>query len=130
MVVVSGDSARWLVDVSKSGSGETKTVHLLIKPVDAWPGNLRRGHDQPPGLPSAAGFGAFRAYPVCRVHLPGKTMSATSRSRRPRTPGNMLWRTASVGGRDMDLSKLNFGYALKGRRLLEPTQVYETASKP
>ena len=33
--VVVGDSARWLVDVSKSGSGENETVHLLIKPVDA-----------------------------------------------------------------------------------------------
>jgi len=122
--VVVGDSARWLVDVSKSGSGENETVHLLIKPVDA-------------GLETSAVVTTSRRVYHLRLvsqrtgHTPyvGFTYQEDHvrhfKEQADKDAREKLWRTASVGGRDMDLSKLHFGYGLKGRASWKPTQVYD-----
>jgi len=122
--VVVGDSARWLVDVSKSGSGESETVHLLIKPVDA-------------GLETSAVVTTNRRVYHLRLvsqrtgHTPyvGFTYQEDHvrhfKEQAAKDAKEKLWRTASVGGQDMDLSKLHFGYALKGRASWKPTQVYD-----
>ena len=122
--VVVGDSARWLVDVSKSGSGENETVHLLIKPVDA-------------GLETSAVVTTNRRVYHLRLvsqrtgHTPyvGFTYQEDHvrhfKEQAAKDAREKLWSTASVGGRDMDLSRLNFGYALKGRAAWKPTQVYD-----
>ena len=122
--VVVGDSARWLVDVSKSGSGESETVHLLIKPVDA-------------GLETSAVVTTNRRVYHLRLvsqrtgHTPyvGFTYQEDHvrhfKEQAAKDAREKLWRTASVGGRDMDLSRLNFGYSLKGRASWKPTQVYD-----
>lgn len=122
--VVVGDSARWLVDVSKSGSGETESVHLLIKPVDA-------------GLETSAVVTTNRRVYHLRLvsqrsgHTPyiGFTYQEDHvrhfKEQAAKNAKEKLWRTASVGGQDMDLSKLHFGYGLKGRAAWKPTQVYD-----
>ena len=122
--VVVGDSARWLVDVSKSGSGEAESVHLLIKPVDA-------------GLETSAVVTTNRRVYHLRLvsqrsgHTPyiGFTYQEDHvrhfKEQAAKDAKEKLWRTASVGGQDMDLSKLHFGYGLKGRAAWKPTQVYD-----
>ncbi len=122
--VVVGDSARWLVDVATSGSGENKTVHLLIKPVDA-------------GLESSAVVTTSRRVYHLRLisqregHTPYvgflymEDQVRRFREQAEHEAKEERWRTASLDGREADLSTLNFRYVVKGKASWKPVQVYD-----
>ncbi len=122
--VVVGDSARWLVDVATSGAGEHKTVHLLIKPVDA-------------GLESSAVVTTSRRVYHLRLisqregHTPYvgflymEDQVRRFREQAEREAREERWRTASIDGSDVDLSTLNFRYLVKGKASWKPVQVYD-----
>lgn len=122
--VVVGDSARWLVDVATSGAGEHKTVHLLIKPVDA-------------GLESSAVVTTSRRVYHLRLisqregHTPYvgflymEDQVRRFREQAEREAKEERWRTASLDGSQVDLSTLNFRYVVKGKASWKPVQVYD-----
>lgn len=118
--VVVGDSARWMLEVAKSGN----TTHILIKPMDA--GLLtsavittdRRAYhlklmSQRSGHTPHVGF----LYP--------EDNAARLRDKDAKETKEKQWKTADVDGEQTDLSKLNFSYEVKGDAPWKPIQVFD-----
>ncbi|EHJ48809.1 P-type conjugative transfer protein TrbG [Solidesulfovibrio carbinoliphilus subsp. oakridgensis] len=118
--VVVGDSARWMLEVAKSGT----TTHILIKPVDA-------------GLSTSAVITTDRrAYhlslksqrtdhtPHIAFLYPGDG-AARLREKEAKDAKEKEFKTADVDGQPTDLSKLNFGYEINGDAPWKPLQVFD-----
>lgn len=118
--VVVGDSARWMLEIVKSGS----TAHILIKPMDA-------------GLATSAVITTDRrAYHLKLVsqrtgHTPQigflypEDVASRLREKKAKDSKEKLRSTADVDGQPTDLSKLNFGYEIKGDAPWKPLQVFD-----
>jgi type IV secretion system protein VirB9 len=118
--VIIGDSARWMVEVAKSGN----TNHILIKPVDA-------------GLQTSAVITTDRrAYhlnlksaqtghtPQIAFLYPDE-MAIRNRKKENETEKEKRWKTAEVDGQSKDLSQLNFNYSVSGSASWKPIQVFD-----
>lgn len=118
--VVVGDSARWLLEVAKSG----KTTHILIKPVDA-------------GLQTSAVITTDRrAYhlnlksaqtghtPQIAFLYPEESI-VKYRDKERQEAKAKEWKTAEIDGQTKDLSQLNFNYDVKGDAPWKPVQVFD-----
>jgi len=126
--VLVGDSARWLVEVGKSGAAENATVHLLIKPVDA-------------GLESSAVVTTSRRVYHLRLvsqrseHTPyvgfiyQEDQVKRYQEQAAKDAKEKHWKTTEIDGENLDLSKLNFAYAVKGKASWKPTQVYDNGQQ-
>lgn len=122
--IVVGDSARWMIESGSIGSGPSETVHLFIKPVDA-------------GLESSAVVTTDRRVYHLRLisqrsgHTPYigftysdqlKTVYAEQKAREER---EKHWNSTDIDGKNVDLSKLNFAYTVKGSASWKPERVYD-----
>lgn len=118
--VVVGDSARWMLEIAKSGN----TAHILIKPVDA-------------GLSTSAVITTDRrAYhltlksqqtghiPQVAFLYPGDS-TARLREKEAQSAKEKEFKTAEVDGQTKDLSQLNFGYDISGDAPWKPLQVFD-----
>lgn len=118
--VIVGDSARWMLEVAKSGN----TTHILIKPVDA-------------GLSTSAVITTDRrAYhlnlksqqsghtPQLAFLYPGDG-AVRLREKEAREAKEKEFKTAEVDGQAKDLSQLNFGYEISGDTPWKPLQVFD-----
>ncbi|WP_460033478.1 P-type conjugative transfer protein TrbG [Megalodesulfovibrio paquesii] len=122
--VVVGDSARWLMDVAKAGTGDNATVHLLVKPVDAgletsavvttsrrvYHLRLVSQRQEDGGFMPYVGF-AYRDDHIRRFA-----------EQQAREEKQRHWQTTPAGA---DLGALNFGYVVKGKASWKPAQVYD-----
>lgn len=122
--IVVGDSARWMIESGSIGSGPAETVHLFIKPIDA-------------GLESSAVVTTdrrvyhFRLISQRAGHTPYvgftysdqlKTIYAEKRAQEER---EKHWNSTDIDGKNVDLSKLNFAYTVKGSAAWKPERVYD-----
>ena len=122
--VVVGDSARWMVETGATGSGKNETVHLFVKPVDA-------------GLESTAVVTTDRRVYHLRLisqrsgHTPyvGFTYSDQLKielaEKRAAEAREAHWNSTDIEGQNVDLSKLNFAYTVKGKASWKPERVYD-----
>lgn len=125
--VVVGDSARWLMDVARAGSngdGESETVHLLVKPVDAgletsavvttsqrvYHLRLVSQRQEDGGFLPYVGF-AYRDDHIRRFA-----------EQKAREEKQRQWQTTPAGA---DLGSLHFGYEVRGKASWNPAQVYD-----
>ena len=122
--IVVGDSARWMVESGSMGVGKDETVHLFIKPIDA-------------GLETTAVVTTDRRVYHLRLisqrsgHTPYvgftysdqlKIQAAEKRAAEVRAAH---WDSAAIDGTSVDLSKLFFGYDVKGKASWKPERVYD-----
>ena len=122
--IVVGDSARWMVESGSMGVGNDETVHLFIKPIDA-------------GLETTAVVTTDRRVYHLRLisqrsgHTPYvgftysdqlKIQAAEKRAAEVRAAH---WDSAAIDGTSVDLSKLFFGYEVKGKASWKPERVYD-----
>ena len=123
--IVVGDSARWMIESGATGTGSNETVHLFIKPVDA-------------GLESTAVVTTDRRVYHLRLlsrrsgHTPyvgftyADQLTTDLAERRTAEARAARWNTTDgVDGQSVDLSRLNFGYEVKGKAAWKPQRVYD-----
>jgi len=122
--IVVGDSARWLVASGSAGNGHNSAVHLFIKPVDA-------------GLESSAVITTDRRVYHLRLvsqrngHTPyvgflyPDDMRQQTAQRKTKEAKAQEWASTSLDGKAVDLSTLNFNYAVKGEAAWKPERVYD-----
>jgi type IV secretion system protein VirB9 len=117
-----GDSARWLIGPAVTGSGTSRTTHLIVKPTDA-------------GLVSSMlVYTDIRTYsiklistqaqwtPLTAFNYPESARAAWSRYG-AESPDNVLASSAEGGG------EVGFGYRVSGAAPWRPTQIYSQGGK-
>ncbi|MBD5646482.1 MAG: P-type conjugative transfer protein TrbG [Desulfovibrio sp.] len=122
--VIVGDSARWLVETGTAGD----TVHLFVKPVDA-------------GLETTAVVTTDRRVYHLRLvsqrsgHTPyvgfvyADAMKSAIAQKRADAEAERERRTATLDGRQVDISGLNFGYDVKGKASWKPERVFDDGER-
>jgi type IV secretion system protein VirB9 len=123
--IIVGDSARWIIESGVSGIGADERTHLFIKPVDA-------------GLESTAIITTdrrvyhLRLLSRARGHTPyvgfsyADDLSRQLLARKKQDQRKAEWSSATVEGRHVDLSRLNFNYSVKGDKVRwRPLRVYD-----
>lgn len=122
--IVVGDSARWMVESGSMGVGSDETIHLFIKPIDA-------------GLETTAVVTTDRRVYHLRLisqrsgHTPyvgftyADQLKVQAAERRAAEVRAATWDSSDVVGEITDLSKLHFGYSVKGKASWKPERVYD-----
>ncbi|MBQ4132741.1 MAG: P-type conjugative transfer protein TrbG [Desulfovibrionaceae bacterium] len=123
--IMIGDSARWLIEVATSGSLQGPVTHLLIKPLNA-------------GLETNAVITTDRLVYHMKLisrrngHTPyvGFTylqdIQRIQAERQQREEKREFWSSGDFDGQQVDLSKLNFNYDIKGADVnWKPERVYD-----
>lgn len=122
--IVTGDSARWLVESGKAGD----TMHLFIKPADT-------------GLASSAVITTNRRVYHLRLvsgsgHTPyvgfvyhGTLKRAMTQKKEQENKEKQWQSTTNSDGKDVDLAKLNFNYEVSGSASWKPERVYDDGQK-
>ena len=122
--VIVGDSARWMVETGTAKD----TPHLFIKPVDA-------------GLESSAVITTDRRVYHLRLisqrtgHTPyigfvyADALKAGLASKKAAQEEESARRTATIDGRQVDISSLNFAYEVKGKASWKPERVFDDGER-
>lgn len=122
--VIVGDSARWMVETGMAKD----TAHLFIKPVDA-------------GLESSAVITTDRRVYHLRLisqrfgHTPyvgfvyADAMKADLADKKAALEEEAARRTASIDGKQVDVSSLNFAYEVKGKASWKPERVFDDGER-
>ena len=106
--VAAGDTVRWVIGDTESGTGPTKRVHILVKPTRAGPGHQSRHQHRPADLPCRAPLHREDLYGVGLVGLRARP------AHRP-APAECRWqRLARRWRRGVDINALNFRYKIEG----------------
>jgi len=118
--VISGDSARWVVEASKAGNA----AHIVLKPLDAGlETNLvittdrRTYHINLKSVQKGNTPHIAFTYPE-DIHTKLKNNEEKDKK-------DHQWNTANVDGQPKDLSQLNFSYDIKGDASWKPLQVFD-----
>ncbi|WP_343698794.1 P-type conjugative transfer protein TrbG [Caulobacter sp.] len=112
--IAAGDTARWIIGDTSSGKGETRRVHVLVKPTAvSLRTNLVINTDRRTYFLDLRGSGsAFVTQVSWRYPAPVKPAPVVIAPAAPAQP-----------------PKLNFNYALSGSRALRPLQVYDDGAR-
>lgn len=122
--VIVGDSARWMVETGTAGD----TTHLFVKPVDAGlettaivTTDRRVYHlrliSQRTGHTPYVGFVYADAM---KLQIAGKKAAKDQEKQR---------NTATIDGKDVDISGLNFNFEVKGKASWKPERVFDDGQK-
>lgn len=127
--IVVADTARWMVNVGRSGSSGRESVHLVIKPIDA---GLETGAvimtdrrtyhlklvSRRDGFTPYVGF----VYPEDQKQLLAAQLKEQTREKK--------WKTMPLaGGATVDLATLDFNYRITGKAPWKPVQVYNDGTR-
>jgi len=126
--VVVGDTARWVVNVGKSGQVGNESIHLIFKPVDAGlktmaviMTNRRTYH-----LKLVSKKDEFTPYVGFLYPEDQKAVLQAQLNKQKRQD---KWQTMPVGKVDVDLAHLDFGYRVTGDAPWKPVQVYNDGTR-
>ena len=122
--VIVGDSARWMVETGSAG----ETTHLFIKPVDA-------------GLETTAVVTTDRRVYHLRLvsqrtgHTPyvgfvyADSMKQQIAAKKAAQERETSRNTATLDGKSVDISKLNFNFDVQGKASWKPERVFDDGEK-
>ena len=122
--VIVGDSARWMVETGTAGN----TTHLFIKPVDA-------------GLETTAVVNTDRRIYHLRLisqrsgHTPyvgfvyADAMKLQLAEKQAAREQEIQRNTATIDGKEVDISGLNFNFEVKGKASWRPERVFDDGQK-
>lgn len=122
--VIVGDSARWMVDTGTAGD----TTHLFIKPVDA-------------GLETTAVITTDRRVYHLRLlsrrsgHTPyvgfvyADAMKLRLAEKKAAREREVQRNTATIDGKEVDISGLNFDFEVRGKASWKPERVFDDGRK-
>lgn len=122
--VIVGDSARWMVETGTAGN----TTHLFIKPVDA-------------GLETTAVVTTDRRIYHLRLisqrsgHTPyvgfvyADAMKLQLAEKKAAREEEIQRNTATIDGKEVDISGLNFNFEVKGKASWKPERVFDDGQK-
>ena len=122
--VIVGDSARWMVETGTAGN----TTHLFIKPVDA-------------GLETTAVVTTDRRIYHLRLisqrsgHTPyvgfvyADAMKLQLAEKKAAREQEIQRNTATIDGKEVDISGLNFNFEVKGKASWRPERVFDDGQK-
>ena len=119
-----GDTARWTVDISKSGSGASAAVHVFIKPLDA-------GLDTNCAITTDRRVYHLRFVSQRKGHTPyvGFAYNDSIKQRQTWKAEQEAkaehWGSTEIDGQGADLSALNFNYSVNGKAKWKPERVYD-----
>jgi type IV secretion system protein VirB9 len=111
LAVAAGDTARWTVGDTVSGSGEAQRIHIMIKPLA-------------PGLDTNLIITTDRRVYHLALNSTASTAMAAIRWTYPddallaikRAAASLSQQTVSRGGGSVDVASFNFGYRIRGDR--------------
>jgi type IV secretion system protein VirB9 len=125
--IAAGDTARWVIGDTESGEGETRRVHVLVKPT--LPGlstNLVINTDRRTYYVELRASAATYMASVAWTYPKG-ALIAVSKPAPPATQANPAPAPPTV---DINLVRLNFDYRISGDRVAwRPQQVFDDGAK-
>jgi len=126
--IAAGDTARWVIGDTESGEGETRRVHVLIKPT--LPGlatNLVINTDRRTYYVELRAGAATYLASVAWTY-PKDALIAVAKPPAPPKPASAT--TATPTPTDADLARLNFDYRISGDEVgWRPQQVFDDGVK-
>lgn len=125
--IAAGDTARWVIGDTESGDGETRRVHILVKPT--LPGlstNLVINTDRRTYYVELRAGAATYMASVAWTY-PKDALIAVSK---PIAPAAPLPPASSAQPADTDFARLNFDYRILGDKVVwRPQQVFDDGAK-
>jgi type IV secretion system protein VirB9 len=125
--IAAGDTARWVIGDTQSGQGESRRMHVLVKPTLAGLAtNLVINTDRRTYYlelrAGATTYMASVAWTYPKDALIAVAKPATPPPEKPPTPG--------ATAQDLDFSRLNFDYQISGDKVgWRPQQVYDDGAR-
>jgi type IV secretion system protein VirB9 len=126
--IAAGDTARWVIGDTESGAGETRRVHVLVKPT--LPGlatNLMINTDRRTYYVELRAGAATYMASVAWTY-PKDALIAVAKPATPPKPAAPA--SATPAPPDTDLARLNFDYRISGDKVgWRPQQVFDDGAK-
>jgi type IV secretion system protein VirB9 len=126
--VVVADTARWMVNIGRSGQPGYESTHLIIKPIDAGleTGAVIMTNRRTYHLKLVSKRKDFTPY-VGFIYP--EDQKATLAAQLKQQKRQKKWQTMPVEKGSVDLSRLDFGYRITGEASWKPVQVYNDGTR-
>lgn len=122
--ILVGDSQRWLIETGTSGSAQGEITHVFVKPID---NGLRTA------LVITTNRRVYHIKLVSRrtgsTHYVGFVYPEQAMALKKQAEAARYRQSASMDGRQVDMSSLNFNYKISGQAPWKPIQVYDAGNK-